>query len=148
MPLRSHQKRGGEPCRFLQIWAKPSTRGLQPKYYARHFSDEAKLDKLVQIVGPDNDASVTDAREADGPAPVHSNMRVYASLLSPGKSVEKKLREDTKKVYVHSVLASGYRDAEDPAPAKGSKVTVTSGGARMELTEGDALFAMVERPEE
>lgn len=75
-------------------------------------------------------------------------MRVYSSLLSPGKSVKKSLREDTKKVYVHNVLASGYRDAKDPAPANGSKVTVTSGGARTELVEGDALYAIVEKPGE
>lgn len=58
------------PNHFLQIWVTPSQRGLKPGYYARHFTDEQKKDKLCKIVAPVGTEGVVDERDGLGPTPV------------------------------------------------------------------------------
>ena len=68
----SEYTHGDEQVHFLQIWALPSTKGLMPSYYTRHFSDAEKKDRWAHIVAPVGAEGVVDQREAGGPAPVHS----------------------------------------------------------------------------
>ena len=71
-----------EQVHFIQIWALPSQRGLTPKYYTRHFTDEQKKDRILTVVAPVGTDGVVDAREASGPTPV-STLLPLASLLCP-----------------------------------------------------------------
>jgi len=124
---------------FLQIWAQPTTRGLLPKYFTRHFSDEEKTDKLITLVAPVGDPDVKDEREADGPAPIHSTVSMAASILTPGKSVEYTFPapaegQESRKGFIHVVQTTGYNTKE----ANGNRVRVNGG---LELAEGDATFA-------
>ncbi|KAG8939885.1 hypothetical protein FRC00_013434, partial [Tulasnella sp. 408] len=124
---------------FLQIWAEPHTRGLKPKYFTRHFTDEEKTDKLVTVVAPLGSEDVKEEREASGPAPVQSNVTLKSTILSPGKSVEHIFPapasgETQRKGYVHVIQTSGY----NTGAAKGNKVRVNGG---LELSEGDGAFA-------
>jgi redox-sensitive bicupin YhaK (pirin superfamily) len=68
------------PVHFLQIWALPGSQGLKPNYYNRHFTDEEKRNKLVQIVGPVGSAGVIDERNTNGPAPVRFSHLFFDSF--------------------------------------------------------------------
>ncbi|KIO27161.1 hypothetical protein M407DRAFT_23578 [Tulasnella calospora MUT 4182] len=129
-----------EPVHFLQIWAMPHTSDLEPKYFARHFTDEEKTDKLVTVVAPVGSEGVIHEREAKGPAPVQSNVTLKATIISPGKSVEHVFpapAEGTagRKGYIHVVQTSGYNTLQ----AKGNRVKVND---TLELAEGDGAFAV------
>ncbi|KAK4046226.1 hypothetical protein OIV83_006258, partial [Microbotryomycetes sp. JL201] len=131
----------GEALHFLQIWAKPHTRGLTPAYYTRHFSDKEKTNKLVQVVAPVGSASsVVDAREATGPTPVHSNLSMYSTILEPESAVEHTFKQP--KGYLHLIMRqTGYRSPRTELGGKGPHVTVTVGSqAPVELEEGDGVY--------
>ncbi|KAK0288059.1 hypothetical protein LTR91_008519 [Friedmanniomyces endolithicus] len=119
-----------EDCHFLQIWAKPNVKGLSPTYKTRKFTDEMKTDKLVRIMESVDRHSGKDAESE--PIPMHSDVSMSASILSPGKSVTHELvAEGPRKVYVHVVMTG--------------KKQPKSGGARVkiqgvELGEGDGGF--------
>ncbi|KAK4701743.1 quercetin 2,3-dioxygenase, partial [Phenoliferia sp. Uapishka_3] len=131
---------------FLQIWALPNKSGLTPKYYARHFSDEEKRDKLVKVVGTVNTEGVHNKRNTTGPAPVHSKLNMYASILSPGASITQTISSTATKCYLHLAMTSGYRGPSIPASEK-----FEDGGARVRLNgalaleEGDGAFVEVKK---
>ncbi|PVG04557.1 RmlC-like cupin [Serendipita vermifera] len=127
----SEMTHGDKEVHFLQIWSLPSTRGLPPKYYHRHFSDEEKRKGLVPVVAKQGEEGVSDSREGTGPTPVHSPLWLYATLLGAGNKVEHALK--MKKGYVHVVQTSGY----NTETSKGNRVKVN--GA-LELGEGDGAF--------
>ncbi|KAI8985615.1 RmlC-like cupin [Trametes punicea] len=139
---------GDEQVHFLQIWSTPSERGLTPQYYTRHFSDEEKKDKWAHIVAPIGASGVVEKREASGPAPVHSPLNLFATLLSPGKSLSHAFFKSSgaqRKGYVHVVQTSGY----NPGEATGAHVRVLgSEGGPVELREGDGAYIMAAPGEE
>lgn len=114
---------------FLQIWAKPHTKGLKPSYKTRKFADETKKDRLVRIMEAveRHDGGETDT----APIPLHADLTMDASILSPGKSVSHRLvAEGERKVYVHVVMTA--RTQQDG----GAKVKVGD----VVLGEGDGAF--------
>ncbi|GAA6056179.1 hypothetical protein JCM3770_004246 [Rhodotorula araucariae] len=129
---------------FLQIWGLPNKRGLSPKYYNRHFSDDEKRDKLVKVVAPAESEGVSDERGAKGPAPVHAALSMYASILSPKASIKHTLAPSTTKAYLHNIMRSGYR-----APSVSASDKFEDGGAMVQLNaglileEGDGAFVTV-----
>ncbi|OJT07148.1 Quercetin 2,3-dioxygenase, partial [Trametes pubescens] len=48
----SEHSHGSKQVHFLQIWSVPSTRGLTPQYFTRHFTDEEKKDQWAHVVAP------------------------------------------------------------------------------------------------
>ena len=115
---------------FLQIWAKPHTARLTPSYKTRKYTDEMKENKLLRIMeAVERHSGKVDETE---PIPLHADLSMDASILSPGKSVEHELvAEGGRKVYVHVVM-SGKEQAE-------------TGGAQIKigdvvLGEGDGAF--------
>jgi len=115
---------------FLQIWAKPDTRGLKPSYVTRKFTDEMKRDALVRIM--ESTKRHNGAEGGSDPIPLHADLSMDASILSPGKSVEHDIVADgERKLYVHVVMSS--------------KKQPTTGGAKIKigstvLGEGDGAF--------
>lgn len=109
---------------------------------SRHFSDEEKKDKWVRVVAPaDSTEDVVDAREASGPAPVHSPLSLYATILSPSTSLPKTFPVDgegkARKAYIHVAQTSGY----NTKTSAGAAVRITGeGGATLELREGDGAY--------
>ena len=97
----SEKTYGSKPVHFLQIWAMPNQSRLPPTYYTRHFSDEEKKDQWCTVVAPTKAEGVTVEREAKGPAPVHSDLSVHASILSQDKSLSRSLQGS--KAYVHVI---------------------------------------------
>jgi len=103
----------------------------------RHFTDEEKKDQWVHVVAPVGEAGVSDAREATGPAPVHSPLSLRATLLSPGKCLSHELSAQSSKAYVHVVQTSGY----NPSTSSGNTVRVYAPGTQDALLrEGDGLY--------
>ncbi|OWZ27332.1 hypothetical protein LQV05_002409 [Cryptococcus neoformans] len=135
------------PNHFLQIWATPSKRGLKPGYYARHFTDEQKKDKLCKIVAPVGTEGIVDERDGLGPTPIHSPFTFFASLLSPGKSLNHTIfapllsGKDEKRVYIQLIQTSGYNTKKaDTTGKKGPVLKVSGGGEEIVLGEGDGVF--------
>ena len=136
----SEKAHGGDEMHLLQIWAIPAAARLQPKYFTRHFTDEEKTDKWAKVVAPAWADGVKDTREGEGPAPVHSPLTLYASILGTGKALSKPL--EGKKAYVQVIQTSGYNKRQ----ATGATVKFsTKGGDEVELREGDGAYLDVKK---
>jgi len=133
----SEKTYGSSPVHFLQIWSLPSTPRLAPKYYTRHFSDAEKQDKWARVVARFATQGVNPERDGDGPAPVHSPLTMYASLLSPTTKLDKAM-EGTKG-YVHVIQTSGYNIGKTTA----AKIKIKSGDTELALGEGDGAYIFV-----
>jgi len=117
---------------FLQIWAKPNVSGLKPEYITRTFTDEQKKDALVRVL----ESMDRNKSDANGAIPLHADLSMDASILSPGKSVTHELVADSdRQLYVHVIMS----DKEQPKSG-GAKVKI----GNVVLGEGDA--ALVEAP--
>ena len=115
---------------FLQIWAKPNVRGLKPSYSTRNFPDEMKQDKLCRIM--ESTERHDGSEEESRPIPLHADLSMDASILSPGKSVEHKIVEEgRRKLFVHLVM-SGRKQPTNG----GAKLKVGS----VEISEGDGVY--------
>lgn len=91
----------------------------------------------MRVVAPVGESGVSNAREAKGPAPVHSPLSLRATLLSPGKSLSHELSATSSKAYVHVVQTSGY----NPSTPSGNTVRVSAPGTQDAiLREGDGLY--------
>lgn len=129
----SHSEYNDSPTElvhFLQLWVKPTTRGLQPSYETKHFSDEEKDGKLMLILSP---------LGSDGSIVLHAPVKVYASLLRSGASVSFVLRPN-RAAYLHLVQDVSGFDSERDRTA----LIVDGGLEAVELRGGDGLF--IERP--
>jgi len=132
----SEKCHGPNQVHFLQIWASPNESKLPPKYYTRHFSDEEKQDKWAHIVAPaiKDNQEVVDKREATGPAPVHSPLDAFATILSPTASLSHTAKRTN--VYAHVIQKSGY----NTGTATGATVKIDVGGDSVQLREGDGVY--------
>jgi redox-sensitive bicupin YhaK (pirin superfamily) len=72
---------------FLQIWLLPKTKGIAPGYAQVHVDDNAKRGSLRLIA--------SDAPR-DGAVAIHSDVDLYASLLSREQSVELSLKRSRR----------------------------------------------------
>ncbi|PCH44477.1 RmlC-like cupin [Wolfiporia cocos MD-104 SS10] len=140
----SEKCHGSEQVHFIQIWSIPHKGGLSPTYYTRHFTDEEKKDNWVQVVAPAGSPGVSDAREASGPAPVHSKLSLYATLLSPSSALPhvfpKEGDGELRKVYIHVVQTSRY----NPGTPSGAQVRISGADVTVDLREGDGAYIMGE----
>jgi redox-sensitive bicupin YhaK (pirin superfamily) len=92
----THSEMNADPnhqVHFLQIWILPEKRGIQPGYEQKAFADADKRGKL-RLVGS------RDGR--DGSVTIHSDVNLYASLLSPNEKVQYDPPKD-RHVYVFVV---------------------------------------------
>jgi redox-sensitive bicupin YhaK (pirin superfamily) len=126
---------------FLQIWAKPNVAGLTPSYVTRTFPDALKKDRLLRVmesVARAPPGAAKDATPAEGadplPIPLHADLSMEASILSPGKSVSHvPVAEGTRKLYLHVVM----RGREQPeAGVESARIKVGD----VVLGEGDGAF--------
>lgn len=159
--IRHSEKAHGEKeVHFLQIWSLPSQSGLSPQYFTRyvfdllsrvclalniiyrHFSDAEKRDKWAKVVAPAGSEGVVQKREATGPAPVHSGLSMFASLLSPSTTLKHTLPAGLtpRKAYFHVIQTSGY----NPGKPSGAQVKLSAGGEELVLREGDGVYIMGE----
>lgn len=71
-----------DPVHFLQIWLVPGARGISPGYEQKTFTAAEKRGRLRLVASPDG---------ADGSVVIHTDARLYASLLEAGEAAELKL---------------------------------------------------------
>ena len=118
-----------EDTHFLQIWAKPDVQGLKPSYITRKFTDEQKKDSLVRIMESVSRHSGSESQDA--PIPLHADLSMDASILSPGKSVVHEMVQDgERKLYAQVVMT------DKKQPGDGAKIKIGD----VELGEGDGAF--------
>ena len=72
-----------ETAHLYQIWMFPDRRGYKPVYDQKHFTDAEKRGKLRLVVSPDG---------RDGSVQIRQDNELYATVLSPGESVEHALK--------------------------------------------------------
>ncbi len=73
-----------ELVHLLQIWIFPERQGLKPSYEQKTFAAEEKLNRLRLVASPD---------AGDGSVTIHSDARVYGSLLEHGATVQHELAD-------------------------------------------------------
>lgn len=127
-----------KPVHFLQIWAKPHTDRLPPKYFTRHFDDAAKLNTFLKVVAPVGTEGVLDERNGAGPVPVHSDLTMYATILEPGKTVSGVLQG--RKGYIHLIQTSGYNVGEAKGASLKAVLTKDAEEQQVEFKEGDGAY--------
>ncbi|TKX21207.1 hypothetical protein C1H76_6748 [Elsinoe australis] len=127
-----------EDVHFLQIWAKPSVKGLKPSYKTRKFEDGDKKDKLCRIM--ESVDRVKD--ENEGPIPMHADLSMDASILSPGRKVTHDfVKEGERLVYLHLVMSGRTQPKTGGAKIKVGNVTMGEGdGAFMRTKPGTKQF--------
>lgn len=71
-----------EPVHFFQIWIMPEKDGIAPGYEQKLFPDEERRGQLRLLAAPDAE---------NGALRIHSDARLYTSILDRGQRVEHKL---------------------------------------------------------
>jgi quercetin 2,3-dioxygenase len=91
--LHSERNRSKEkPLRLLQTWIFANRRGLEPSWEQRRFDKQARSDKLLPVIVPEN--------AKDGQAlHIHQDAAIYVSSLAPGSKVEHRLVQG-RKAYI------------------------------------------------
>jgi quercetin 2,3-dioxygenase len=112
------------PTRFLQIWIVPEKRGLAPSYEQTYFKEEERTNALRLIAARD---------QRDGALKVNQDLKLYASLLEPGKSISfdiPKSRYAWVQVANGSLRVNGkeLKKGDGAAIAEESKLDITSSG--------------------
>jgi quercetin 2,3-dioxygenase len=73
-----HSEQNGsqdEPMRFIQMWILPTRRGLPPEVEQKVFTEEDRMDRLLEVLSPDG------GRDA---VKVHRDVWVYVSRMTSG----------------------------------------------------------------
>ena len=112
------------PTRFLQIWILPEKRGLTPSYEQTYFKEEERTNALRLIAAKD---------QQDGALKINQDVKLYASLLEPGKSVSvdvAKGRYGWIQVANGSLTVNGkeLKKGDGAAIAEESELEITSAG--------------------
>jgi len=117
-----------ETAHFLQIWIRPSAKGIKPRYEDRAFPIEKRKNNLVLIASPD---------EAEGSLLIHQDARVYAAVLDAGAEVTLEVAEG-RGVWVQSAkgkisVGHGFSVGKNGMECAGEWVTLEAGdGAALE----------------
>lgn len=129
-----------ETVHFLQIWALPWKKGLEPRYHTRRFDDALKRERFVTILSPlkaGPEATAAEEKEAvpavEGTIPIHADFAMGAAIIEPDArftwTVGSQGTKSTKrKVFVHVPMC------------KGGKAKVRIDGRDDVLNEGDGAF--------
>jgi len=111
--VHSEYNNSDAPVHLLQIWLLPEADGLKPSYEDRTFSREEKTDRLRLIASHDGREDSTR---------INQDAKVYASLLSSGKSVELPLQA-RRHAWVQ--LVSGELDVNGTRLKKGDGAAIS-----------------------
>jgi quercetin 2,3-dioxygenase len=80
---------------FLQIWILPDVTDVKPAYQQFKYDPSEKLGKLRLMAGPDKNTNPPAAF-------IHSDTRMYASILKPGESLDYSIPAG-RNAWVHCV---------------------------------------------
>jgi quercetin 2,3-dioxygenase len=130
---------------FLQIWATPWKRGLQPIYHTSTFSEVDKRKGFVNIITPlkaGPKATLEEEKAAapvlEGTIPVHADLIFSAGIIPQGETFKYTIGGDNiatskkdRKIYVHLPMTKGGKSKIRLAGRTDSSAI---------LEEGDAAF--------
>ena len=108
---------------FLQIWVLPEAQSLAPGYEQKNFSVEDKTNRLRLVASRDG---------ADGSVTIHQDMRIYASVLTPGTSLTHSLA-DGRQAWIQvasgdvTVAGESLSSGDGIAVAEIDSIDVTAG---------------------
>lgn len=105
-----------EPVHFLQIWILPGKPGIAPGYEQKAFSEADKRGKLRLVASPDG---------RDGSVTVHTDARLYATLLGAGEKVEHTLPAG-RHAWIH--VARGQVKVNGEALGEGDGASTSDAG--------------------
>jgi redox-sensitive bicupin YhaK (pirin superfamily) len=117
--------------RFLQIWIFPDRKNLKPNYGDYRFEVEDRRDRWMPLAtGIANAGSLA-------PIKIHADINAYATLLSPGKTLNFEV-ESHRQAYIvqiegHSLLNGIHLSTRDAAEAVGESLTVSTGDEEAHL---------------
>lgn len=119
------------PVHLLQIWILPETRGLEPSYEQRRFSDADKRGRLRLLASRSGrDASIT----------IHCDVDLYAALLGEGEAIRHEVERGRKlwvQVAAGAVSIEGRRfesgDGAGIADVDGIDIASVAEGAEILL---------------
>jgi redox-sensitive bicupin YhaK (pirin superfamily) len=117
-----------EPVHFLQIWIMPGERGIQPSYEQKNFGADEKSGRLRLIVSPEG---------ADGSVRIHTDARIYTSVLAEGQKAELALRPG-RHAWVQ--VASGAVRLNGKDLGVGDGASVSDEPVHLEGTKGGELL--------
>ncbi len=118
------------PVHFLQNWLLPAARGITPSYEQKTFAADEKRGRLRLVASPDG---------AEGSVTIHTDARLYASVLRRGESARLALNPG-RHAWVHvargTVTVNGHalRAGDAAAFSDEGEVTLEGDG------EGEALL--------
>jgi hypothetical protein len=124
-----------EPVHFLQIWILPETKGIEPGYEQKTFSEEEKRGTL-RLVGS------RDGR--DGSITIHQDVNLYATALQEGETVNHPLAEG--RVAWLQVVRGAVQLNDQPLTAGDGAAISEESSIRLQGASTDAevlLFDMV-----
>ncbi len=119
-----------EAVHFLQIWIIPEQNGLEPGYEQTLFAREDKLDRLRLIGSRDG---------RDGSLTIHQDVDLYASVLSPAKTVA---LDDLEGRRVFVQVVAGHLDVNGQRLAAGDGAQIEN-VASVEFTAIDEAEFLV-----
>jgi len=103
---------------FLQIWVKPHTMDLNPRYTTKNFSDEQKKNKFCLIVSPEGE---------NGSININQDVKMYASIIEKGNKVQFNI-DPTRQYLLHFIQSK---------PSINLQLTCNE---KTELAQGDSIF--------
>ncbi len=101
-----------EPMRFIQIWILPDTPSLPPGVEQRVFSRDERLNRLLQVIGPEGGTAVK----------VHQDASVHVASLEAGTEVAHPIGSGRG---VYAYLIEGAASFNGKGLATGDAVKVT-----------------------
>jgi redox-sensitive bicupin YhaK (pirin superfamily) len=132
--VHSEINASGSPCRLLQIWIEPSSRGIDPAYEQKKYTVGEDWTLLIDPAG------------SEGAMAIHRPVRLWRAQPSEGSSLELPL-EAGRKAWLQLIEGGVDLDAAElsqvlragdgygfPAPATG-RLTVTRPGTDLLLFE-------------
>jgi hypothetical protein len=124
-----------EPMEFIQMWIIPRERGLEPSVEQKQYAERDRLDRLLQIVRPDD-------RSGEGVA-VARDVWMFASRLSPNAGVARAF-PDTRSGYLY-VISGALRANDDRLASGDAAYIIGPGELRLEADEVSELL-LVDTP--
>jgi redox-sensitive bicupin YhaK (pirin superfamily) len=118
-----------EVVHFLQIWLIPAKQGIAPGYEQKTFGESDKRGRLRLVASPDG---------ADGSVTIHSNAKLYASVLRPGDQVEHVVAPG-RHAWVQVVRGSAAAGGVELGAGDGAS-TSDGGGLRIASRDGAELL--------
>jgi redox-sensitive bicupin YhaK (pirin superfamily) len=123
-----------KPVHLLQIWLMPGQRGVAPGYEQKMFDAASKKDRLRLVASPDG---------AEGSVTVHTDARIFASVLGKGAKVDY-APPAGRSAWLH--VARGVIDVGGKSLKEGDAIATTGEALDIRGVAEDTDFLLFDLP--